>query len=63
MIVLNEGQPNARLLVSFDLKGLFEKPSMIAKHLGLNDHDTGQRGSNNVHGVVSASKTCCKYWP
>jgi hypothetical protein len=33
VIVLNKGQPNACLLVSFDLKGLFEKPSMIAKDL------------------------------
>jgi hypothetical protein len=58
VIDLKKGQLDARLLISFDLERCVAKPSMIAKNLGLNDHNTEQRRPNNVHGMAWESKTC-----
>jgi len=53
VIVLHEGQGDARLAVALDLKGLDEEAALIAEHLRLDDQYPRQRRLDDFHWAAS----------
>ncbi|MNE94438.1 hypothetical protein D3C80_1924000 [compost metagenome] len=53
VVVLHEGQGDARLAIALDLKGLDEETTLIAEHLRLDDQHPRQRRFDDLHWAAS----------
>src|SRR5690606_34661744 len=63
VVVLHEGQGDARLAVALDLEGLEEEAAVVAEGLRLDDQHAGQRGLDDVHRTTSWRSRRWRYWP
>ncbi|MNG21586.1 hypothetical protein D3C84_1059730 [compost metagenome] len=53
VVVLHEGQGDARLAIALDLKGFDEETTLIAEHLRLDDQHPRQRRFDDLHWAAS----------
>lgn len=63
VVVLHEGQGDARLAVAIDLEGLEEEAAMVAEYLRLDDQHPGQGRLDDLHFTASCVTRRCRYCP
>ncbi|MOA60518.1 hypothetical protein D3C78_1854200 [compost metagenome] len=63
MVVLHEGQGDARLAITLDLEGFEKEATLVAEHLRLDDQHAGQGRFDHVHRTASWLSSRFRYWP